>query len=110
MNEPAAFTPPSVAAVRESLRDVLDPEVGLSVVQLGMIGEVTVFCDGDVAVEVMPTTPGCPMHDAIAHAISCVVGSMPGVASVEVLFVYDPPWTPDRITPEARTLLGIKEA
>lgn len=79
----------------------------MNVIDLGMIGDVTIGADGSVAVEVMPTTPGCPMHDALASGVSSYVGSLPGVTAVDVQFVYDPPWTPDRISPEARQALGM---
>ena len=86
---------------------LLDPEIGLNVVDLGMIGSVRVESDGAVVVEVMPTTPGCPMHDALAQGVQRFIGGLGGVTAVEVRFVYDPPWTPDRIAPDTRTLLGL---
>ena len=98
--------PPAVATIHATLRELLDPEVGLNVVDLGMIGDVTVAGDGAVIVELLPTTPGCPMHEALANGVQRLVGDLPGVSAVEVHFVSAPPWTPDRIAPEARALLG----
>lgn len=100
-------SPPSASSVCAALRDLLDPEVGINVVDLGMIGDVDVAKDGTVKVEICPTTPGCPMHDAIAAGVGRIVGALPGVSCVDLRFVYDPPWTPDRIAPEARALLGM---
>lgn len=98
---------PQPSEVYHVLRELLDPEVGMNVIDLGMIGEVAIDPDGSVMVEVMPTTPGCPMHDALASGVSRYVGSLPGVTAVDVQFVYEPPWTPDRIAPEARAALGM---
>jgi metal-sulfur cluster biosynthetic enzyme len=99
---------PAPATVYATLRELLDPEVGLNVIDLGMIGEVTVCADGAVLVEILPTTPGCPMHEALATGVQRLVGGLAGVTAVEVRFVYDPPWTPERIAPEARALLGLR--
>jgi metal-sulfur cluster biosynthetic enzyme len=100
-------TPPAPDLVQAALRALLDPEIGLNVVDLGMIGAITVESDGAVVVEITPTTPGCPMHDALAQGVQRHVAQLGGVTAVEVRFVDDPPWTPDRIAPEARAVLGI---
>jgi metal-sulfur cluster biosynthetic enzyme len=100
--------PPASDLVHAALRALLDPEIGLNVVDLGMIGGVKVESDGAVVVEVTPTTPGCPMHDALAQGVQRHVGQLGGVTAVEVRFVYDPPWTPDRIAPAARSALGLR--
>lgn len=99
---------PPVSAVFCALRDLIDPEVGVNVVDLGMVGDVGVSSDGRVVIDLMPTMPGCPMHDVLAEGATQIVRSMPGVQSVEVRFVYEPPWTPDRIAPEVRTQLGMR--
>jgi metal-sulfur cluster biosynthetic enzyme len=99
--------PPEPAVVYSALRGLVDPEVGLNVIDLGMVGEVVIDPLGAATVELMPTTPGCPMHDVLAAGATHIVRALPGVTSVEVRFVYDPAWTPDRISPEARHLLGM---
>lgn len=101
-------TAPSAALVYATLRELLDPEVGINVVDLGMVGEVVVTPDGAAVVEIRPTTPGCPMHDALGNGVQRLVGALPGVTAVEVQFVYEPPWTPDLIAPDARALLGLR--
>lgn len=98
---------PEPGLVCATLRDLLDPEVGINVIDLGMIGGVDVAAEGRVVVELMPTTPGCPMHDALAEGVRELVGRLAGVTAVEVNLVFDPPWTPDRISPEARVQLGM---
>jgi metal-sulfur cluster biosynthetic enzyme len=97
---------PTVDAILRALRELLDPEVGLNVVDLGIVRDVTVAGDGAVIVTLSPTTPGCPMHEALSLGVQRLIGELSGVTAVEVNFVYDPPWTPEHIAPEARAQLG----
>jgi metal-sulfur cluster biosynthetic enzyme len=96
---------PSAADVLRALEDLIDPEVAVNVVDLGMIADVAVTTYGEVSVSILPTTPGCPMHDVLADGARALVGRLPGVTAVDVGFVYSPPWTPDRITPAGRAAL-----
>lgn len=95
--------------VEEALKDVIDPELGVNVVDLGLIYEVAI--DGsDVRITMTLTTPGCPLHESIAEAVDEVVRLMiPGVGAVAVDLVWDPPWTPDRISEQGRWELGWRE-
>ena len=88
--------PVAVADVERALGDVLDPELGLSVVDLGLVYGIDVS-GGRVAVTMTLTAPGCPIHDAMAEWVRRAVLRVPGVERVEVLITFDPPWTPDRI-------------
>ena len=97
----------SEEAIREALREVIDPEVGINIVDLGMVGAVEIGEQGRLVIELVPTTAGCPMHETLAEGARHVAGTVPGVGEVEVRFCYDPPWTPDRITPEGREALGM---
>ena len=81
---PSAETPPTVEVVRDVLRAVRDPELGASVVELGMIGEVEVRGDGVVLVEVALTTAACPLRGQLRAEVSARVGALPGVADVDV--------------------------
>lgn len=101
----AATAPLSAESVRTALHRLIDPEVGVNVVDLGMIEDVVVAPSGAVAIAILPTTPGCPMHDVLADGARAIVGALPGATSVEVGFVYAPAWTPDRITPAGRAAL-----
>ncbi len=105
MNE-VAQPAPTPELVLRSLHHLIDPEVGVNVVDLGMIADVEVGPDGTAVVVILPTTPGCPMHEVLADGARQIVGSLHGVTSVDVRFVYAPPWTPDRITPAGRQALG----
>jgi metal-sulfur cluster biosynthetic enzyme len=91
----------SVPVTREqittALRDVLDPELGMSVVDLGLIYGVEIE-DERVRVTMTLTVPGCPIHDAMAEWVRQAVMKVPGVTEVEVAITFDPPWTPERIT------------
>ena len=103
-----AFPPPgkdTCDEIRRTLHHLIDPEVGVNVVDLGMIGAIEVDSGGNAVVEIMPTTAGCPMHDMLAQGASSLVSRVAGVTSVEVRFVYDPPWTPDRMSEDARNRL-----
>ena len=86
------------AAVLGALEGVLDPEIGMSVVQLGMIYGVTI--DGArVHVRMTLTAQGCPLHDVMTDGARAAIAALPGVEQVEVELTFDPPWTPDRIRP-----------
>jgi metal-sulfur cluster biosynthetic enzyme len=86
--------------VTEALREVFDPELGMSVVDLGLIYDVAIDA-GRVQVTMTLTTQGCPLHDSMTGWVRQAVGRLPGVEDVVVSIVFDPPWTPDRIRQDA---------
>lgn len=87
---------PTVAVVTDALRTVYDPEVGMSVVDLGLIYGVEVS-GRTVKVTMTLTAPGCPVHDMMSGWVRTAVMAVPGVERVDVSLTFDPPWTPDRI-------------
>jgi metal-sulfur cluster biosynthetic enzyme len=91
--------------VYAALRRVIDPEVGLNIVDLGLVYGVDIHA-GNVRVEMTLTTEGCPMSVSLPRAVERAVALVPGVAEVEVALTYQPPWTPERISPEGRKALG----
>ncbi len=105
MNDQVPQPTPTPELILRALHHLIDPEVGVNVVDLGMIADVEVDPSGVAVVVILPTTPGCPMHEALADGARSIVGSLLGITSVEVRFVYSPPWTPDRITPAGREAL-----
>ena len=86
----------SPGQITEALREVFDPELGMSVVDLGLIYDVAIDA-GRVRITMTLTTQGCPLHDSMTEWVRLAVGRIPGVEDVVVVIVFDPPWTPDRI-------------
>ena len=87
---------PSTEAVTAALNTVLDPELGMSVVELGLIYGIDVN-DGAVEITMTLTAPGCPIHDVMGEWVRAAVLQVPGVERANVRLTFDPPWTPDRI-------------
>ena len=83
--------------VTEALREVFDPELGMSVVDLGLIYDVRID-GGRIGITMTLTAEGCPLHDAMSEWVRQSVGTIPGVEEVAVAITFDPPWTPDRLT------------
>jgi len=91
-------------AVTGALKKVLDPELGVNIVDLGLVYGVEAE-NGTVKVTMTLTTPGCPLHTAIARGAAAAVRNLDGVEEAQVEVVWDPPWTPERMSPEARAHL-----
>ena len=100
-----AATMPSEQDVYERLRRVDDPELGLNLVDLGLIYGVTID-GGCVRIAMTLTTRGCPMHDALVPAVRAAVAGLPGVEDAQIDLVWEPPWTPERLTPLGAAALG----
>jgi len=99
-------TLPDDDAMREALRQVEDPEAGMNIVDLGLVYAVDVVA-GAVRVDLTMTTAACPMADTIVGQARDVIGAIvPAGTSVDVQLVWDPPWTPDRMTGIAREHFG----
>lgn len=93
-------------AVTEALKDVYDPEIPVNIVDLGLIYNVEVN-DGEVAIEMTLTAQGCGMGPYIAQQAEWRIAEMDDVEDVVVNLVWDPPWSPENITADGKTLLGI---
>ena len=92
--------------VRDSLREVYDPELHYNIVDLGLVYDIDV-ADGDVHVLMTLTTPACPIAPMITEQVTELLGIMPGIKDVDVEFTFEPPWTPEMMSDEARADLGI---
>lgn len=86
----------SAAAVLAALGTVLDPELGMSIVDLGLVYDLRLQA-GAVAITMTLTAPGCPIHDVMPGWVQAAVLRVPGVESVDVTLTFEPPWSPDRI-------------
>lgn len=97
--------------VREALKQVIDPELFVNIVDLGLIYEIKISETGegkcDVQVEMTMTSPACPAGPQLLGQSKDFVGNLEEVGEVDVRLVMDPPWTPDRMTEDARDQLGI---
>jgi len=93
--------------IREALRQVIDPELGCNIIDLGLIYSVEI-AGSKILVKMTLTTAGCPMHESIAYGVQMAVLGLEGVDDVEVEVVWDPPWNPAMMTPEGRAQLGIR--
>ena len=101
-------TPVSHHEVLNALKEVIDPELNCNLVDLGLIYDVRIAQE-EVTIKMTLTTPGCPMHDSLLSGVRAAVLNLPGVQEVDVDLVWDPPWTPDRLTPEGRAYLGLPD-
>jgi len=99
----AGPTPPNVADVEEALRDVVDPELGINVVDLGLIYGVTVDQHAHVIIDMTLTSAACPLTDVIEDQVDQALDGL--VASHRINWVWMPPWGPDKITDDGREQL-----
>jgi metal-sulfur cluster biosynthetic enzyme len=95
----------TVDDVQEALTNVIDPELGLDFVELGLIYEVEVE-GGDVLISFTLTSPGCPIGPQVAEQMEEFVGELDGVTSVQPRMTFTPAWTPDMMSEEAKFALG----
>ena len=100
--EPLMQTPDTI---RKALRAVKDPELGLNIIDLGLVYDVDVSDAGQVHVRMTLTSPGCPAGGEIIQGVKDVAGEAEGVTSVDVVLVWEPYWTPERMDPRVRAFL-----
>jgi metal-sulfur cluster biosynthetic enzyme len=93
--------------VLESLREVIDPEIGCNIVDLGLVYSV-VIAGASVDVTMTLTTPGCPMHETICWGVKEALLNLEGVEEAEIELVWDPPWHPSMMTEVGRAATGVR--
>ena len=93
--------------VRDALRTVYDPEIPINVYELGLIYELQVEPAGQVCVKMTLTAPSCPEAQFIPGRVEQAIREVPGVSDAKVELVWEPPWTPARMSEAARLQLGI---
>jgi len=89
----------------DALKTVYDPEIPADIYELGLIYRVDIDDDRNVAVDMTLTAPGCPVAGEMPIWVENAVSMVPGVAAVKVDMVFDPPWTPDRMSDLAKVAL-----
>lgn len=94
-------------AARSVLKKVFDPEIPMNIVDLGLVYGLERDAEGRVTVRLTMTSPGCPVADLLCEEVRRAVEQVPGVRSVKVDVVWDPPWGPDKMTEFARRQLGL---
>jgi metal-sulfur cluster biosynthetic enzyme len=90
-----------------ALRKVKDPELGLNIIDLGLVYEITVDASNNVHVDMTLTSPGCPAGPQIMTDVERMLQGLPGVGEVEINLVWSPYWTPERIEPRVRAYMGL---
>lgn len=93
-------------AVIEGLRTVYDPEIPVNIYDLGLIYHLEIDEQGAVSVEMSLTAPGCPVAGQMPQMVADAVAAVPGVGQVEVRLVWDPPWSKERMSEDARLAIG----
>lgn len=88
------------ADIRTALRDVIDPELGHNIIDLGMVYDIDMGTGGTVTVLMTTTARFCPASGFLTEAVTARAGAVPGVTQVDVHLTYDPPWSPDFMAPE----------
>jgi len=108
---PAPATQPDGDGLRqkvlEALKQVYDPELGINIVDLGLVNEVDVHENGDVDISYSLTTMGCPIGPLIEDQIRAFLAPIEGLGEVRPDLVFRPPWSPELMSDEAKAALGI---
>jgi metal-sulfur cluster biosynthetic enzyme len=103
MSETMAATPPTVADVEEAMRDVIDPELGINVVDLGLVYGVMIDQGDQAVIDMTLTSAACPLTDVIEDQTALALDGV--AAGFRINWVWMPPWGPDRITDDGREQL-----
>jgi FeS assembly SUF system protein len=89
-----------------ALKTVYDPEIPADIYELGLIYKIDIEDDRTVKIDMTLTAPGCPVAGEMPGWVQNAVGAVEGIGDVEVNMVFDPPWTPDRMSEEAQVAVG----
>ena len=95
----------NVEHVRDSLKKCMDPEVPLSIVDMGLIYGIDVTENNDVNIKMTMTTKGCPLHETMVDDVKRYAKKVSGVNNVDVEIVWDPPWTMEKMSDEAKAMM-----
>ena len=103
---PTSGEPLGEEQVRDALKHVIDPELGINIVDLGLVYDIDISSEGVVRVEYTLTTMGCPIGPLIESQMQSLLAGVPGVQEFEAEMVLRPPWTPEMMSEEAKAALG----
>ena len=95
----------NIEQVRDSLKQCMDPEVPLSIVDMGLIYGINVTENNDVNIKMTMTTKGCPLHETMVDDVKRYAKKVSGVNNVDVEIVWDPPWTMEKMSDEAKAMM-----
>jgi metal-sulfur cluster biosynthetic enzyme len=98
---------PTTERVLDALKQVIDPELGINIVDLGLVYDVAVSEVGDVDIQYTLTTMGCPIGPMIEDQMRAFLAPVPGINEVRPEMVLRPPWTPEMMSDEAKAALGV---
>ena len=98
---------PTPDVVKKALRQVKDPELGLNIIDIGLVYDVAVSDEGDVKITMTLTSPGCPSGAEIMQDAKMVAEELEGVQNVTVDLVWEPYWTPERMDPRVKAFMGF---
>ena len=93
--------------VIEALKTVFDPEIPVDIYELGLIYGFTIAENGDIKAEMSLTAPGCPVAGELPGQVADAIAAVPGTGEVEVTLVWEPAWTPERMSEDAKLALGM---
>ena len=102
----AGSGPVSSEVARKALRAVKDPELGLNIIDIGLVYDVTVTDTGVAVVKMTLTSPGCPAGAEITDDVKRTLMDLDGITAVDLEIVWEPYWTPDKMDPRVRAFLG----
>ena len=91
----------------EALRTVYDPEIPVNIFDLGLIYELDIHKDGSARVVMTLTAPGCPVAGEMPEMVADALDQVPGIGEIEVTLTFEPPWTPEMMSEDARLALGF---
>jgi metal-sulfur cluster biosynthetic enzyme len=106
VSDPGDGERPTQEQVKDALKHVIDPELGINIVDLGLVYDVELTPEGAVRIQYTLTTMGCPIGPLIEHQMESFVAGVPGVSSVEPEMVIRPAWSPEMMSEEAKAALG----
>jgi FeS assembly SUF system protein len=109
--ETSAIPPEELKAISEqiiaALKTVYDPEIPVDIYELGLIYRVDVADNRDITVDMTLTAPGCPVAGEMPGMVKLALETVPGLGEIKVNMVFDPPWTPERMSEEAKLELNM---